>query len=119
MTTPVKQTRKAGDTLLLSGTLGGDTLPDDAAWEDAEAKINIVTADGETVFVDHGDVTLDAPVEEDGVRTVGYSYTGPQLTDDDIGDYLYEIEVTFPGDIVLTFPNDRTKCKLAVVEQLA
>lgn len=116
MTTPTKQTRKAGDTLLLSGTLTGDTIPEADAWEDAVAKMNIVHAgdpDAEP-FVDHGDVTLDISAEP-----YRYSYVGPQLTDDDIGDYLYEVEITFPGDVVLTFPNDKTKCKLTVVEQLA
>ncbi len=116
MTIPAKQTRKVGDALILSGELTGDTMPEDAAWEDAVAKINIRTADLETLWVDHGDVTLT--LEDDGTKR--YQYVGAAPTDDDIGDYVYEIEVTFPSlDDPLTWPNDTTKCKLKIVAQLA
>ncbi len=114
MTTPLKQTRKVGDALILSGAFTGDTMPEDAAWEGAVAKINIRTADLETLWVDHGDVTI--AIDGDEKR---YQYIGAAPEEEDIGDYLYEIEVTFEHlDDPLTWPNDKTKMKLEIVDQL-
>ena len=95
-----KQTRKIGDTLILSGTLGrvdgGDVYPADADWVGAVGKINIrAKAAAATLVVDHGTVTLTDPV---GATLATYRYQGaasPVAGFVPIGDYLYEIEVTF------------------------
>lgn len=113
------QTRKFGDTLILSGILsreeGGDVYPADGDWAGAVGKINIVDASSLAVVVDHGTATITAP---SGDTLATYRYQGAaQLVP--VGVYLYEIEVTFTNGVILTWPNDKTKFKLKVVAQLA
>lgn len=114
------QTRKFGDTLILSGELGreesGGQYPDDADWVGAVGKINIVDASTPaTVAVNHGTVTLTAP---SGATLARYRYQGAALLVP-VGVYLYEIEVTFSNGVILTWPNNSEKFKLKVVAQLA
>lgn len=114
------QTRKAGDALILSGQLNEGTPLDDAMWEGATGAINVVALDGPnstegTVYVDHAAVALT--IDQTPKR---YAVTLPAPIEDDIGAYVYEIEVTFPTlDDPLTWPNDRKKYKLKIVAQLA
>lgn len=118
MSKPLKQTRKVGDALLLSGDLTGDTIPEDAAWAEAVGKINIRAISTKGVigdlWRDHEDVTLI--VDETPKR---FEYVGAAPADEDIGNYLYEVEVTFPSlDDPLTWPNDATPCRLEIVAAL-
>jgi hypothetical protein len=114
------QTRKYGDTPILSGVLsreeGGDVYPADVDWVGAVGKINIVDkATPTTIVVDHGTVTLTAPV---GATLATYRYQGAALLIP-VGKYLYEIEVTFTNGVKLTWPNDKDKNVLVVIEQFA
>lgn len=109
------QTRKVGDTLRLSGELTGDTIPtDDADWVGAVAVINIShDGTGGAVYRTAGAVTLDA------VTTPRrYQYEGTPPLAADIGNYVYEIQVTFADATITTFPNSDDKYKLKIVAQL-
>lgn len=103
--------RKAGDTLILSGSFAEGTPLDLSDWAGASAKINIANSDTGAVVTDHDSVTISA-----AESPVTYSYEGVMP---DVGTYLYEIEVTFANSNVLTWPNDGTKHKLKVIAQLA
>lgn len=114
------QTRKFGDTLILSGTLsrvdGGDVYPADADWVGAVGKINIVDkAAPATIVVDHGAVTITPPV---GATLATYRYQGAANLVP-VGAYLYEIEVTFTNGVILTWANDSDKNVLKVVAELS
>lgn len=115
----MSEKRKAGDTLILSGTMhgetGGNVFPVDADWGGAVGKINISTDEKVPVLVvDHGSVTLTPPA---GATLATYRYQGaPGLVDE--GKYLYEIEITFANGVILTWPNDKAKMKLEVVAEL-
>lgn len=105
------ETRKSGDTLILSGTLD-QTVPFTlATWVGATAKLNIADANTLAVIRDHAAVALDTTA-----LPVKYSYSGAALLE---GVYLYEIEVTFADATVLTWPNDGSKNKLKVLKELA
>lgn len=113
MATADVQTRKVGDTLRLSGQLAGDTMPtDDADWVGATAVINIDKADGTTYRAGVA-LTLDA-----AAAPRRYSYEGTPPVVGDIGQYLYEIQVTFADTTITTFPNNKDKYKLEIVAQL-
>lgn len=106
-----KEIRKAGDLVILSGTLDEDTPMLAADRVGATAKINIVNDAGVAV-IDHAAVTLDTS----GAKMT-YLYEGAPLP---VGMYRYEIEVTFAGRAhPITFPNDRTVNRLEVVPPLA
>jgi hypothetical protein len=114
MATTTDQTRKAGDAIILSGKLGGsDKLFDDlTAWVGALGAMHISDATG-LVNVRTDPCVIAAP-------TLGvpgrYIYSGAPLP---VGSYLYEVKVTLPGLAdPLTFPNDKTKFKLNIVEAL-
>lgn len=100
-------TRKAGDTIVIKGTLDGDNLPASAAWIGAIAKMNIASVDGTAAITD-GAVTLDT-----GTRA--FEYKGAALT---AGSYHYEIKVTFTDGTILRWPNDGF-AKLLVVKKVA
>lgn len=115
------QTRKFGDTLILSGILsrveGGGVYPADADWVGAVGKINIWTKATDTVpstlKVDHGAVTITPPV---GATLATYRYQGAaQLVP--VGKYFYEIEVTFANGVILTWANNKDKNALEVITQ--
>jgi hypothetical protein len=106
-----KELRKAGDLLILSGTLDEDTPMLAADWVGATGKINIVKSNG-VVTVDHATVTLDT-----SVTPKRFLYEGAPLA---LGTYHYEVEVTFAGRAYpVTFPNDRSTNQLDVVAALA
>lgn len=106
-----KELRKAGDLVILSGTLDEDTPMLDADWVGATGKINIVNATG-TAVVDHATVTLTT-----NVNPKRFLYEGAPLP---VGTYRYEVEVTFAARTYpITFPNDRSINELDVVAALA
>lgn len=106
-----RELRKAGDLIILSGTLDEDTPMSAADRVGATAKINIVNSAGVTV-IDHASVTLDTSGTQ-----MTYLYEGAPLA---VGTYRYEVEVTFAGRAYpITFPNDRTVNTLEVVAALA
>lgn len=114
MATTTDQTRKAGDAIILTGKLGGsDKLFDDlTAWTGALGTMHIADATG-LVNVRTDACTIIAP-------TVGvpgrYIYSGDPLP---VGSYLYEVKVTLPGLAnPITFPNDKSKFKLIIVDKL-
>lgn len=114
------QTRKSGDTLILSGKLdrveGGDVYPADADWVGAVGKINIVDKATPTLIaVDHGTVTLTDP---SGATLATYRYQGAAGVVA-IGVFIYEVEVSFANGVVLTWPNDGTKYVLKIVPELS
>jgi hypothetical protein len=108
------QTRKTGDTLRLSGTLTGALIPTaDADWVDAVAVINIVADKTLVPYRIADPVTLDTTA---GARR--YSYEGAPPAVDDVGVYLYEIEVTFADETTTTFPDSDDKYRLRIVAEL-
>lgn len=119
------QKRKLGDTIILSGELSrasadGGVYPEDADWTGAVGKINIVSkatrAAPSEIVVDHDTVTLTPP---DGDTLARYRYVGLPSAIDEEGKYLYEIEVTFTDNTVLTWPNDKTEFVLEMEPELA
>lgn len=108
------QTRKTGDTLRLSGQLTGSTIPtENAAWAGATAVINIVDERTRAPYRLSAAVDLETV---DGARR--YAYEGEPPATEDLGTYVYEIEVTFSDGTVTTFPASDDKYRLRIVAEL-
>lgn len=108
------QKRKTGDTLRLSGEFSLPTVVD-PDWTGATAVLNISKDDDvRTIWRDAENLTLDLVA-----NPKRYNYAGDPPLDSDEGSYLYEIQVTFADNTVITFPNDRYGYKLELVKELS
>lgn len=117
------QVRKAGDTLLLSGRLKGSLtlLSSDADWVGASGTIHIVNKKTGALIRDDP-CTIIAP--DTATQTLArYEYIGaPMAFSATASDnkYLYEVQVSFIGlSDPITFPNNKAKFELEIVNQLA
>lgn len=114
-TTSVKtQKRKTGDTLRLSGEFSLETVVD-PDWTGASAVLNIAKDDdARTIWRDAEPLDVDLVA-----NPKRYNYAGDPPLDSEAGDYLYEIQVTFADNTVITFPNDRYGYRLAILTELS
>lgn len=95
-------TRKEGDTLVISGTLGGEDLPA-FPWTGATAKLSARNARG-VLVLNQVAMTLN-------VATGDVSYSGPSIA---AAPYEYEILVTWPGGMTRRFPDDQNLSLLVI-----
>lgn len=114
--------RKIGDTLNIAGTLIGENLPGESDWTSSVAKINIAAdeniynpATGIIAYT-KGQIVRDHDTLEWSPITKFFSYSGAPIAF--AGKYLWEIEVTFADDSILSFPNKRSM-RLFMVKAVA
>lgn len=92
------ETRKATDTLLLSGSFSENTPITTSQWTGASAAITVTNRDTGAATISAAAVTLDTSVTP---KTYRYSHAAIP-----VGVYDYFIRVTFSDGTVLTYPND-------------